>query len=152
MCEYVKQDERPTELVGSPPSSPPRAVGFPASYRMNIYPRPSMEEWEAAWRSADSTRLQACYAPDASVIPPNHALLSSPAAIVAYLASGMEQVTVRFRPTTQRIADTLAWEVGVVTDMELGTDNVVETCHYTVTWIWQDDRWLIQAHTWTIGW
>lgn len=112
---------------------------------------PSMSAWEAAWLSADREQLKRCYAPDGVVIPPSQPLLDGPEAIVGYLQGGMGQVEVRFFPTVQRRSDTQAWERGIVKDFQPGTDTIVETCDYLVSWTLIDGEWKIQSHTWTIA-
>lgn len=111
--------------------------------------KPSMKLWEEAWATANEPLLQSVYAVDGRVCPPNHAILQGPA-ILDFFRGGFEAVVVRFTPEELVVADTLAFEFGVSRDFAHGTEKLVETGHYAITWVLENGEWKIKFHTWTI--
>lgn len=117
---------------------------------MSTVETPSMEVWQQAWANSDAERLGRQYADDGLVLPPNHLPLKGPAAILAFFSGGFASIEVRFFPERTVIADTLAYETGIVRDLTRATGTVVEVCDYAVTWERRDDAWQICCHTWSV--
>jgi len=57
-----------------------------------------MQSWQEAWANADDITLQQRYTDTALVIPPGHATLKGPEAIVAFFRGGFSSIVVRFFP------------------------------------------------------
>lgn len=109
-----------------------------------------MEAWQQAWAASHATQLGQLYADDGMVLPPNHLPLKGPAAILAFFSGGFASVEVRFFPERTLVADTLAYETGIVRDIARATGAVVEVCDYAITWERQVDGWKICCHTWSV--
>lgn len=110
-----------------------------------------MEDWQQAWAASDAARLQRLYADDGMVLPPNHLPLKGPAAILAFFRGGFASVEVHFFPERTVVADTLAYETGIVRDIARDTGAVVEVCDYAITWERGADGWKICCHTWSVA-
>lgn len=117
---------------------------------MSASESPSMQAWQRAWANADPLVLRGAYTVDGVVLPPGHAPLRGPEAIVAFFQGGFSSVEVRFFPEQLLVADTLAFESGIVRDFERASGAVVEVCDYAITWIRTDGGWKIRFHTWSI--
>jgi ketosteroid isomerase-like protein len=117
---------------------------------MTTRENPSMESWQAAWADANAEALGGSYADAGVVVPPNHAAIVGPAAILNFFRGGFDAVEVRFFPETVTGADSLAFEMGTVRDIERGTGKVIEVCDYAIVWVADGAGWKIRYHTWTI--
>jgi ketosteroid isomerase-like protein len=112
---------------------------------------PSMQSWQEAWADADGAALRQCYTDTALVIPPGHATLKGPEAIVGFFRGGFSSILVRFFPEQRVLADRLVLETGIVRDLDRTSGAVVEVCDYAVTWARTDAGWKLAVHTWSVA-
>lgn len=111
---------------------------------------PTMKTWTENWHKADSESFKNIYANSALIFPPNKPAVQGNDKILDFMKDGLGKVDVIFEPEELMISETLAFEYGIFTDVELSDGKVLGKGQYSVTWVWENSMWKIKCHTWSM--
>ncbi|MCX6317642.1 MAG: nuclear transport factor 2 family protein [Bacteroidetes bacterium] len=112
--------------------------------------KPTMQVWTNAWHTADADTFKQLYAELALIFPPGKKTVQGNTNILDFMKGGLGKVDVLFEREQLIISENLAFEYGRFRDMERSGDTVLGEGTYGVTWIWEDNEWKIQSHTWSM--
>lgn len=108
-----------------------------------------MRIWTDAWRKADTKTFKTIYANQALIFPPKKPMVKGNESILEFMRGGMSKMDVVFEEESLTIGISLAFEVGIFKDLEPGTQNLIGSGNYSVTWILVEKEWKILCHTWS---
>lgn len=112
--------------------------------------KPSMEKWTILWREADLEKFQNLYARNAALFPAQKPAIIGNKNIADFMKGGIGKVDVFFEATSRTMSNSLAFEIGVFKDVELGAAQVLAEGNYSITWVLEAGEWKILCHTWSM--
>ncbi len=112
--------------------------------------QPTMQVWTDAWHEGHADRFKNIYTKSALIFPPNKPSVQGNENILEFMSGGLGKVDVFFEPDSLITSEHLAFEYGVFKDIELSGDKILGQGKYSITWVFENDTWKIQCHTWSM--